>query len=36
MYGVLRGNTYGPAYRARSGWRRNDYRSKVDSAIGFL
>lgn len=35
MNGVLRGNTYGPAYRSRPGWRRNDYRVKVDSAIGF-
>lgn len=36
MNGVLRGNTVGPATRARSGWRRNDYRSKGDSGIGFL
>ena len=35
MNGVLRGNTYGPAYRSRPGWRRNDYWVRVDSAIGF-
>jgi len=33
--GVLRGNTIGPANRARSGFRRNDYRSKGDSLMGF-